>query len=313
MKDNIFVELTGGLGNQMFQYAAARNIQIKTGRNVTYLTNWYKTDKLRDVSINHFSICDSWVEDCEFVFWKNNKFKRVIFDFLNFFEKIINKFFAKKIDENNTPFFYLAKNRIFARMGIYNHIGQSYYQIKKFNEKGNLYITGLWHHPMYFEEIRGNLLEEFRLKDDIELPSVIEQIKYSESVCLHIRRGDYLNYSFYMTCDIAYYKRCIQMMRELHPNCEFFVFSDDISWVKENLNEDVTFIEGNNADYVDMELMRNCKHFIISNSTFSWWAAYLGHTPDKTVMTPDRWYNDGRNKEWLNLPNWISMKTNTES
>ena len=87
-----------------------------------------------------------------------------------------------------------------------------------------------------------------------------------------------------------------------------------IAWVKENIkhSNDITYVEEPHPDYIDFELMRNCKHFIISNSTFSWWAAYLGQASDKLVMTPDKWYNDGRNKEQLNLPGWMVMKTNIQ-
>ena len=305
----IYLYLSGGLGNQLFQYAYARAMQKYTGDSVTYLEESYKTDELRDLSLNKFDIAQDWVSDATYNFWNNHKVLHFYYRTFEKIERIRGKKIAGDLPDKN----YIKKQKKYFKKGIYVHENHAYIAPDFKTHAKDKYIRGLWHHPMYFDHIKETLIDEFCLKDTSVLPAeLISDIQLQNSVCDHIRRGDYVNYSYYIVCDIDYYNRAIEEMRKQRPGCRFFVFSDDIVWVKENIkySNDITYVEEPNPDYIDFELMRNCKHFIISNSTFSWWAAYLGQALDKLVMTPDRWYNDGRNKEQLNLPEWMVMKTN---
>lgn len=102
---------------------------------------------------------------------------------------------------------------------------------------------------------------------------------------VHIRRGDYVKLGL-VVCDIHYYERCMQKMMDIVKNPTFFIFSDDISWVKTNLKfkgSELIFIDNNNSSPEDMRLLYSCNHFIMSNSTFSWWGAYLGKYPNKKL------------------------------
>ena len=175
--------------------------------------------------------------------------------------------------------------------------------------------------PRFFNEIRDKLIMDFSLKHQLEESKKIklEEIRKCNSVCVHIRRGDYLapEWSFLNVCGELYYKRAVERLKSKLNNPVFYVFSnssEDIAWIKDNyyfLN-DCRYVDMDNADYEDFELMKNCKHFIISNSTYSWWAQYLAENQKKIVIAPDIWtsgetekgWNGGRNPLGIYQKNW---------
>ena len=123
-----------------------------------------------------------------------------------------------------------------------------------------------------------------------------EAMESSNSVSVHIRRGDYLQvdevYGGIRTEE--YYKKAMQKMKEEVPDCHFFIFTNDIPWVKEHMQgENITVVEGNDEDtgYIDMYLMTRCKHYILANSSFSWWGCYLSISENKKVIAPKTWAN----------------------
>jgi hypothetical protein len=136
------------------------------------------------------------------------------------------------------------------------------------------------------------------------------------SVSLHIRRGDYVSNpvtsAFHGICSMSYYKRAVTYLIEHWTDLHVYVFSDDIKWAKNHLvlNHPCEFVSGRFfiPDYVEMELMRHCKHHIIANSTFSWWAAWLSENRFKTVIAPENWVIK---KEFdfssIYLNNWIKI------
>jgi hypothetical protein len=136
-----------------------------------------------------------------------------------------------------------------------------------------------------------------------------------ESVSLHIRRGDFVSNrktnEIHGVLPLEYYYEAIRLITNQVRNPEFFIFSDDIPWVRENLlvPKKVNFVEHptSNRDYEDLILMSNCKHHIIANSSFSWWGAWLSQNPVKRVIAPREWYRiviDTRDllpEEWIKL------------
>ena len=138
-------------------------------------------------------------------------------------------------------------------------------------------------------------------------------ISQTNSVSLHIRRGDYVSNQktnqTHGTCDLDYYQRCITEIEKEVENPYFFVFSDEIEWVKENLkiNHPAEYVDQNTGDksYEDMRLMSQCKHNVIANSSFSWWGAWLNSYPDKIVFAPKRWFaSDKHNTKDLIPEGW---------
>lgn len=162
-------------------------------------------------------------------------------------------------------------------------------------------FLGYFQTEKYFKDIEDEVREVYQFRGFTPPPGVIryeEQIRECISVSVHIRRGDYLDPKYKSLyegiCDDAYYARAVGRMKEKHPEAKFFFFSNDTEWVKAHYEgPDSVVIEGNDEDcgYADLYLMSRCSHHIIANSSFSWWGAWLGASPDKTVIAPKRWLN----------------------
>lgn len=175
----------------------------------------------------------------------------------------------------------------------------------------NKVFYGYWHDLDFFTPATLDLFN-FNVSLNDENKLVLNKIKNSQSVSIHIRRGDYigLNSIYGDICTIQYYKDSIEMIKQKVENPIFIFFSDDMAWVKENFNiPDAEYIDWNTKEnaYIDMFLMSNCKHNIIANSTFSWWGAYLNRNSDKIVIAPSKWINLPNQKLNIFPKNWIKL------
>lgn len=180
----------------------------------------------------------------------------------------------------------------------------------------NAYFVGTWQAVEYINENKDLILKEFifRKPADKKNQQLAEQIKKLNAVSIHIRRGDYQTSAWINTHavikDLGYYRNAANYIEERTKAPHFFIFSDDMEWVKENLRlKRCTYVEHNKGSnsHIDMYLMSICKHNIIANSTFSWWAAWLNKNPEKMVIMPEKWllhtetpgiFPDG----WIRLP-----------
>ena len=165
----------------------------------------------------------------------------------------------------------------------------------------NIYLVGYWQTEKYFNHIDDILKKEISVSSNIcgKDKEIASLILSSESVCLHIRRGDYVKGSYsdqiFDACDLLYYKNAIEEVSAIIHDPHIFVFSDDHMWVKDNLKlkYKTIFVTHNDAstNYQDLRLMSLCKHNIVANSTFSWWGAWLNDNPAKIVYAPKKWFN----------------------
>ncbi|MCM2322904.1 MAG: alpha-1,2-fucosyltransferase [Oligoflexia bacterium] len=163
------------------------------------------------------------------------------------------------------------------------------------------YLLGYWQAPAYFASVEAELRGELTFKRPLssEGLQLRDRLTETTSVSVHIRRGDYMSAAalkLHGMCGLDYYERAVRKLQELYAGIECFVFSDDIAWAKENLrvSAPLTFIShttGATADE-DLHLMSLCRHHIVANSTFSWWGAWLNPSPKKTVLAPARWFQD---------------------
>ena len=179
-----------------------------------------------------------------------------------------------------------------------------------------VYLWGLFQNEAYFKKYRKEILKAFRFKNAMsdKNKQLAHSIKNSNSVAVHIRRGDYLApKAAQHVLSPHYYKLAADYIAKRVKNPHFYIFSDDMAWVKENIKLPYphTFVEHNHGDfsYNDMRLMSLCKHNIIANSTFSWWGAWLNENPNKIVISPDIWLKNKTYfidkivpKEWIRLP-----------
>lgn len=172
----------------------------------------------------------------------------------------------------------------------------------------------------YFKAIDGILKKEFTpihpcLEDNKSLYDVIQ---HTNSVCLAVRRGDFLaveNKKTFYVCDLEYFQKAIEYIQKHVENPVFVVFSNDIEWVKENLSidGDVYYESGKDPVWETFRLMYSCKHFIISNSTMHWWAQWRSDNQDKIVVVPDRWYNTPGWENHLMLDSFVRIPTGVKN
>lgn len=289
----IIARLIGGLGNQMFQYALGRHLAIKNGTTLKLdiseliTTNENMDTTLRNYELNNFNIVDkiSSVDDVLFVRQNKNKFL-----------KIVEKF---------TP--YHLRSVVCEKNLSYDE------KILNIDDKiADKYLNGYWQTELYFKEIREQLLEDFSLKNEISdlIVEISNKIKDTESISLHIRRGDYVKrYSdYYHIQSIDYYLKALKIIKDMHPNSRVFVFSDDIEWCEDNLNlQTETYFVKSNKSFEDIYLMSLCDHNIIANSSFSWWGAWLNNNPDKICIAPKKWFKDKKLKNNIIPEKWITI------
>lgn len=274
----IVIKLIWGLGNQLSQYAMGRHIAVKNNTNLLLDRSSFETYSLHKYSLNHFKIQANFASKND-IPWYEIRFKNRYFDF------ILNKI---------KPFIR-TKQHIIEKGLAFN---EEYLQI----QWDYLYLEWYWQTEKYFIDIENIIREElqFETPPSHQNQILIDEIDaQSHAVSLHIRRGDYVSNKVsngvHGTCDIDYYIRAATYISEHYPKAKFYIFSDDIPWVRENLilPYPMHFVDHNDAsaNYEDMRLMSHCSHNIIANSTFSWWGAWLNSNPEKIVIAPKQWFN----------------------
>ncbi|RKG46098.1 MULTISPECIES: alpha-1,2-fucosyltransferase [Acinetobacter] len=278
-KSFIIIKLKGGLGNQIFQFATALNHALDNECELIIDISHLNHDALREYELVNLNL--------KYKILKNNLHRK----FFIFFISLLN--FRK-------PTFFTEKENF------------NFYQLP-YNDKSILILDGYFQNFKYFEKNKQNLIDIFNIDYPNDLNLI--NIRNTNSVALHVRRGDYINNqktnNIHGSCSIEYYNSAIKKFND--KSYTFFIFSDDINWVKDNIkitNEHYFVSDTNLSDFQEFVLMKNCKHFIISNSTFSWWAAWLSNTPQKTVICPKNWFKDPtlNNLSKKNIiNNWIKI------
>lgn len=303
----IIIMLQGRLGNQMFQYAFARNLQKKYYENdeiVINKENLKKSGKEEDGWLD--SLVDFNTINYRYTKKREINFIQImILYFYLIFRKLLRIIFRLGLDTKEIDVFF---SKILNFFGIYC-INTGYCSFTKSRFKNKI-IIGCFESSKYFDENRIAIIEELTpkfplLKSNFDLYNII---KNNESICVTIRRGDFLIEEFkkaHYICTEEYFYKAINMIKEKINNPVFVFFSDDIEWVKENIYVEgkVYYETGNDPVWEKLRLMSACKHFIISNSTFSWWAQYLSTNKNKIVIAPSRWNNEIRNKD-IYQDNW---------
>ncbi|TMI97235.1 MAG: alpha-1,2-fucosyltransferase [Bacteroidetes bacterium] len=284
----IISNIIGGLGNQMFQYAA--------GRTLAHLNNTF-------IKLDVSSFSES---------------KLRTFDLLSFNANIG---FATKEEINNLlpvhnfekAFQYLSPLK-----------KRSYYREKEFSfdkkvlELGsNVYLKGYFQSEKYFLPAKDIIRSDFTFKKEYlkNIEDFSASLKKGGSVSVHIRRGDFekdpITIDYHGTLDTGYYNSAIELIRSRVPNATFYFFSDNINWVKENLQiHNAVFVSNiiTKNHIEDLYLMSQCNHNIIANSSFSWWGAWLNNNPEKIVIAPKKWFNKGPNDTQDLIPSeWIKI------
>ena len=179
------------------------------------------------------------------------------------------------------------------------------------------YYSGFFQSYKYFDEIAETIRSKFSFRKTLDSQNLrlLQHINQVNSVSIHIRRGDYIYWDAldqsHVLSSLAYYHVAIELLQQKLQDFTFFVFTDDVAWVKAHLKINYVLVEGNtdSNSWKDMYLMSCCKHHIIANSTFSWWAAWLNNFEDKVVIAPKKWFGNELNDETIDLcpQEWIRI------
>jgi hypothetical protein len=299
--ENIVISnVTAGFGNQLFQYATGLAIAMKNKSKYKLDLSFYeKEENKKFLKLNCLNLTYEVAKPFEYLNYKN---------------------------QEGLPSIYF---RILRKIGIFNKFNKKTHIIdtlgfipskKLLRGTSPCYIEGYCTKIEYFEKIRPQLLEVFSLKGSFskQASKILDKIKDSNSVSIHIRRGDYLGIDFFKIIPLEYYLTAINLISKKIENPEFFVFSDDIEWAKTNLkvSNKINFVnidrDEDNTDIEEFFLMKNCKYNIIANSSFSWWASYLNDYERKIAIAPKKWYNNtsyqsSLEKHNIFLNDWIVL------
>lgn len=290
----IILKLKGGLGNQLFQYAAARHLSLV--KNIPLkLDCWtaYKADPFHRVyELSNFNIVENIISEKEITnLLAQGEFLRKAIRFFTRKEKVKALSYIIKIINTYTKLQYYTEKNLNYDKDFFTFPG-----------KGTVYLDGYWASEKYFREIENVIREELTLKvdPDEQNQKMINEISAVESISLHVRRGDYISNpdatTLFAECSLEYYYAAVNKLSQKIKKPHFFIFSDDPEWTQKNLilEYPATYVTHNSSEngYEDLRLMSHCRHHIIANSTFSWWGAWLNKNPAKIVIAPKTWFKD---------------------
>lgn len=285
------VKILGGLGNQMFQYA--------------FFMTMKKAFPDEPVTIDL---------SCFHGYPLHNGFELNRIFSLNYTKASFSDIAKVAYPYSNYRLWQIGKYILPKRKSMYIENDHLIYDKSVFKSSKYEYFDGYWQNLNYFSTIEENIKKTFIFRpfEDSENLKNKKIIQEKQSASIHIRRGDYLKNSIYQNiCNIEYYQKALQILRDRTSTDVFFVFSDNEEWCKFNIfplleHKKVIFIDYNRGiySYRDMQLMSLCNHNIIANSSFSWWAAWLNSHSDKTVIAPRKWINRETTsmqfpKEWI--------------
>lgn len=257
----IIVRITGGLGNQMFQYAFARTLQAR-GKKVILQWHGHRTKSRHN----------GWELDAIFAKPLSQKIR-----------------VANPSPLLNSAAWFMRKT---ARRREPSNIGFN----PEFLEAAKGYLDGYWQTEKYFSALEETIRSEFRFKPltGMKNTELQKHIASESCVSVHVRRGDYLNHpGLGDICNAEYYEQALKELDSKQPGSVVVVFSDDIAYCRELFSgRDAVFVDWNQGpnSWMDMALMSQCRHHVIANSSFSWWGAWLGINPDGITLAPERWF-----------------------
>jgi hypothetical protein len=283
----------GGLGNQMFQYAAGRALAIANSDMLKFDLSYYLNPPAGDVprkyELNNFKVVVEEATDDEIRhFYPQSRVTRML---------------TKVKRSLGIPQPYYFSDPHFNYLPAFHFLS------------ADVYLNGYWQSAKYFANIENLIRDEFSpvFSGRQETAGLLKEILSSNSLCINVRRTDFMQNDLLGCMGTDYYDEAQVIIAQLVGNSKKFIFSDDIAWCKEQFGNmpDTTVVGHEHAgrDFIDyLFLMLSCKHFIIPNSSFAWWAAWLCTNPYKQVIAPLRWFNDPSvntsdivPKEWLRI------------
>ncbi|ABX75657.2 Glycosyltransferase [Lactococcus lactis subsp. lactis NCDO 2118] len=328
--EKILVDMDGRLGNQMFQYAYALKLKKQFPKS-EIIINFHRISLYADLAPNE----SGWKDNLQYFKADHQTNQQKLSDFLSgylsktqyFWLRVTNRLqHHLSIFKKNSyfPFEKLPNLLKYYSRFLYRH-GLLIYpsKIEKLNyemENSSILLHSYFEDASFFEGLQDELRATFSPREELleQNKDLYKKIKEGQSICITIRRGDYLskeNQQSFFQCDESYFIKGIEIIKEKVKNPIFFFFSDDLEYtgqfaVEVMTEDDQFFVEKEgNPIWEKLRLMSACKHYIISNSTFSWWCQFLSDNPQKIVVGPKNWYpKDSINKNNALVQNdWIQI------
>lgn len=288
----VVVRIWEGLGNQLFQYAYARALQLRTGQKVYLDANRIYRDILEKKGVERKYTLDKFNVRLPHIYNIEKKY-----------------FFLKQENILEKLVYMLAKHNKW----IWNFTEEEdtlYKENSRFVH-GNCYVKGWFQDERYFREYRDILLKEFAPKKKIKISQSLREIlKEKTTISVHVRRTDFKKYNNVL--HVSYYKNAKSYIESKVDNPYYIIFTDDSEWVRKHLDfgNNVFFVQEEGLqDYEELFVMSRCTHSIIANSTFSWWGAWLNQNEDKIVVGPRQWFNYMKDAAKYNImpAEWIRL------
>ncbi|PZU91914.1 MAG: alpha-1,2-fucosyltransferase [Chelatococcus sp.] len=288
----VTVRLIGGLGNQLFQYAAARALAKRHGAEVKLDLSGFESYGLRRYELGAYPIAATVATADELA--------RI------------------GAPPQRSGFLGRLAGRLMPRPAHHYREPHYRYDPQLARQPLPIFMDGYWQSELYFADAADVLRLELTPKEPLEPANadVADKIRQTKAVSVHVRRGDYVSNAhtntYHGVCSLDYYRAAIAHIQANVTDAHLFIFSDDHDWTRDNLKFDLptTYVTANSADrgFRDMQLMSLCKNHVIANSSFSWWGAWLNPSPSKIVVAPARWFAAGDNDTRDLLPEgWVRL------
>lgn len=269
----IISRINGGLGNQMFQYAAGRALALRHGAELVLDTRVFDAKTQFGFGLGHFNTQERPAAAGEL-----------------------------PPQKRTSPLRHLVWRGLRLKPKLFREDGLSYNSTFERAEDG-IYLNGYWQSERYFKPFEETIRQDFEIRTppDLANRAILAELADMPAISLHIRRGDYVvdprTNATHGTCTLDYYSRAVDLIAGRMAEAPVVIaFSDDPDWVRENLvlPVEMRVMDHNDSDhnYEDMRLMSACRHHVIANSSFSWWGAWLNPSADKIVVSPARWFAD---------------------
>jgi hypothetical protein len=277
-RDMIVVQVVGGLGNQMFQYAFGRRLADGLGVPLKLDITSFRTYAKRRYELGGLCVEEEFASDREIARMHPSPLARARSRAARLFPSLA---------QGPGP---IVRERAFS------------FDPSMLELRDGVYLEGYWQSERYFDAVADRLRVEFVPRMPLEGRAALlaDEMRSGDSVSLHVRRGDYVSEppvsQVHLVCDPDYYARCVRHMSERFDDARYYVFSDEPGWARDNLRlpRGTTIVADRCCATAvhEMWLMAQCRHHVIANSSFSWWGAWLDSRPSKVVLMPRRWFRD---------------------
>ena len=306
----IYLEVRGRIGNQLFMFATAYMIQKLKGGKDTIVIDAVDNGSFSEGLVYENSLVNYNLPNVKYLSTIRER-HRPLYAYLIKKRQLIELIEPDNLNDRYN--FAIKHQKLYNFLGLY-HIQDGYAPFPKRFRK-NIHVSGYFQSDKFFKEARQEILYLYNIDEIIDKSNYphLDEIKNRNTVCISIKVQHNAGNPMYDVCHESYYEKAIKYMTDHVENPLFFICSDNVEYVKEHLIDtskyDVVCQVGNFPVHISLGVMSKCKHFIIGNTSFGWWAQYLSSFAEKIVIAPTRWYNIEDKWQYdIYQDNWVTME-----